>query len=157
MFVFYIRYKQIDTYQRTCPRRAISRVNKVAFVIGLLAAFGISMVGNFQVMHAVPECLHWITNVFFAVYFIQLDIHIFLNLYWNVLLIIIVKTRQLIYLYHQCVLSSLWFNIDQSANLLTFLFVWVIGSNTLIIWSILWGSKHLDAILKYTYIIALNG
>lgn len=48
MFVFYIRYKQIDTYQRTCPRKAVSRVNKVAFVIGLLAAFGISMVGNFQ-------------------------------------------------------------------------------------------------------------
>lgn len=48
MFVFYIRYKQIDTFKLTCHRKAITRVNKVAFVIGLLAAFGISLVGNFQ-------------------------------------------------------------------------------------------------------------
>lgn len=49
MFVFYVRYKQIATYQRDRPNKAVSRVNTAAFVMGSLAAFGISVVGNFQV------------------------------------------------------------------------------------------------------------
>nr|XP_022325134.1 DNA damage-regulated autophagy modulator protein 1-like [Crassostrea virginica] len=48
MFVFYVRYKQIATYQRDRPNKAVSRVNTAALVIGLLTAFGISLVGNFQ-------------------------------------------------------------------------------------------------------------
>ncbi|XP_062583347.1 uncharacterized protein LOC134245103 [Saccostrea cucullata] len=51
--VFYIRYKQIETYQHDCPVRRITNVNRAAFVLGLMAAFGISLVGNFQDVNVV--------------------------------------------------------------------------------------------------------
>lgn len=55
MVMFYIRYKQIATYQKDCPVRIITRVNKAALVMGLFCAFGISLVGNFQVNENVNE------------------------------------------------------------------------------------------------------
>lgn len=55
MAMFYIRYKQIATYQKDCPVRIITRVNMAALVMGLFSAFGISLVGNFQVNENVNE------------------------------------------------------------------------------------------------------
>lgn len=55
MAMFYIRYKQIATYQKHCPVRIITRVNMAALVMGLFSAFGISLVGNFQVNENVNE------------------------------------------------------------------------------------------------------
>lgn len=55
MAMFYIRYKQIATYQKDCPVRIITRVNTTALVMGLFSAFGISLVGNFQVNENVNE------------------------------------------------------------------------------------------------------
>ena len=51
MVMFYIRYKQISTYQTEIdrPERVLTNVNKAALGAGLLSAFGISVVGNFQV------------------------------------------------------------------------------------------------------------
>lgn len=50
MVMFYIRYKQISTYQTEIdrPDRVLTNVNKAALGAGLLSAFGISVVGNFQ-------------------------------------------------------------------------------------------------------------
>lgn len=55
MAMFYIRYKQIATNQKDCPVRIITRVNMAALVTGLFSAFGISLVGNFQVNENVNE------------------------------------------------------------------------------------------------------
>ncbi|XP_048727148.2 uncharacterized protein LOC125645592 [Ostrea edulis] len=65
--VFYIRYKQIETFQSDCPVLPITRVNKTAFVLGLTTAFGISLVGNFQetnvvVVHVIGAFLAFVVG-----------------------------------------------------------------------------------------------
>ncbi|XP_033752462.1 DNA damage-regulated autophagy modulator protein 2-like isoform X3 [Pecten maximus] len=44
----YIRYKQIKATYLPVNRRGILRANTVAFILGLLTATGVSIVGNFQ-------------------------------------------------------------------------------------------------------------
>ncbi|XP_061183293.1 uncharacterized protein LOC133191561 [Saccostrea echinata] len=69
--VFYIRYKQVETYQRDCPVRSITNVNRVALALGLMAAFGISLVGNFQdenvvVVHLIGAFLAFVIGAFYC-------------------------------------------------------------------------------------------
>ncbi|MCL4124652.1 UNVERIFIED_CONTAM: hypothetical protein GTU68_042268 [Idotea baltica] len=48
-FTFYIRYRQISEFYRNhSSSSSILRFNKAGFIIGTLAAFGISLVANFQ-------------------------------------------------------------------------------------------------------------
>ncbi|XP_038053114.1 DNA damage-regulated autophagy modulator protein 1-like [Patiria miniata] len=43
----YVRFKEVDTIEGLPPER-VGRLNKASFFLGLAAAFGLSLVGNFQ-------------------------------------------------------------------------------------------------------------
>lgn len=47
--IFYIRYRQIRTHYEGAGRTKLLKYNTVTFVMGITAALGISLVGNFQV------------------------------------------------------------------------------------------------------------
>jgi len=47
----YVRYKQIEHHLSHHNNIKLQRANHVSLYIGLIAAFGMSMVGNFQVSH----------------------------------------------------------------------------------------------------------
>jgi hypothetical protein len=49
LVVFYIRYRQIGMHFEGSGRTTLLKLNTATFVMGITAAFGISIVGNFQV------------------------------------------------------------------------------------------------------------
>lgn len=49
MFTIYIKYRQIaEFYRNHSSSSSVVRLNKAAFIVGIVSAFGISLVGNFQ-------------------------------------------------------------------------------------------------------------
>lgn len=64
----YMRYRQIDHVIDGIRKPHVDRTNIAALVIGMIACFGVSMVGNFQVSSILP---HWITKVHHAIVALQ--------------------------------------------------------------------------------------
>lgn len=62
----YVRYQQVKEHPSTRNDLVLQRLNKVSLVLGLIAALGISLVGNFQVCD-----IHLLLSSFHADYVIH--------------------------------------------------------------------------------------
>lgn len=67
LIVFYIRYRQIGTHFEGRNSARLLKFNSVTFVMGIAAAFGISLVGNFQetnviVIHLIGALLAFVVG-----------------------------------------------------------------------------------------------
>ncbi|XP_052065839.1 DNA damage-regulated autophagy modulator protein 1-like isoform X2 [Mytilus californianus] len=65
--IFYIRYRQIRTHYEGAGRTKLLKYNTVTFVMGITAALGISLVGNFQetnviVIHLIGALLAFVVG-----------------------------------------------------------------------------------------------